>query len=122
MQSDSFAGLTNHVSARSIQGANSVPLSLQSHAFRADSDDVSVWRQVGLILVCFRSRCELCNAFCILLAKRCYIAFDFYTEPTSTAESSDNNKTNVLPDENILTVGAERLRLAVVLFQMSFST
>ena len=45
---------------------------------------------------------------CILRAKRCYFAFDFYTKLTSTAESSDNNKTYVLPDENIITVGAER--------------
>ena len=30
-------------------------LSLQSRALRADSDDVSVWRQVGIILVCFRN-------------------------------------------------------------------
>ena len=32
-------------------------------------------------------------------SKRCYIAFDFYTKLTSTAESSDNDKTYVFPDE-----------------------
>ena len=58
---------------------------------------------------------------CILPAKRCYIAFDFHTKLTSTAESSDNDETYVLPDENIITVGAERFRFAEVLFQISFS-
>ena len=32
-----------------------------SHMLFAPTDDVSVWRQTGLILVCFRDRCELCN-------------------------------------------------------------
>ena len=65
--------------------------------------------------------CQYAFTSYILSAKRCYIAFNFYTKLTSTAEISDNNKTYVLPDENIITVGAERLRFAEVLFQLSFS-
>ena len=68
-----------------------------------------------------RWACQYAHASCILLAKRCYFTFDFYTKLTSTAESSNNNKTYVLPDENIITVGAERIRFSEVLFQISFS-
>ena len=45
----------------------------------------------------------------------------FDTNPTSTAESSDNVKTFVFPDENIIAVGPERFRCAEVLFQVEFS-
>ena len=41
--------------------------------------------------------------------KRCYHAFDYNTELTSTAET-DNYKTYELPDENTITVGAERFQ------------
>ena len=71
---------------------------------------------------CQYSARETAYASWILPAKRCYIVFDFYTKLTSTAESSDKNKTYVLRDENIITVGAERFRFAEVLFQISFST
>ena len=40
---------------------------------------------------------------------------------TSTAESSDNDKTYVLPDENFITVDDERFRFAEILFQANFS-
>ena len=53
--------------------------------------------------------------------KRCYIILDFDTKLISTAESSDNDKTYVLPDENFITVGDERFRFAEVLFQANFS-
>ena len=38
--------------------------------------------------------------------KRCYLAFDYDTELTSIAET-DKYKTNVLPDGNIITAGAD---------------
>ena len=41
--------------------------------------------------------------------KLCYIALDFDTELTSTAESSDNDETYVLPDGTISTVSDERV-------------
>ena len=48
--------------------------------------------------------------------KRCYPAFDNDTELISTAET-DNCKIYVLPDENTITVGAERFHCAAVLLQ-----
>ena len=47
-----------------------------------------------------------------VIEKRCHIALIFVTKLTSTAESSDNCKTCVLPDENFITVGVERFRVA----------
>ena len=53
--------------------------------------------------------------------KLCYIALDYDTVLTSTAESSDNDTTYVLPDgKQHYTVGAERFRCPDVLFQPSF--
>ena len=52
-----------------------------------------------------------------VLEKRCHVALNFFTKLTSTAESSDNDKTYVLPDEKIITVGVERCRFAEVLCQ-----
>ena len=54
--------------------------------------------------------------------KRCHIALNFVPKHSSTAESSDNDKTYVLPDENFITVGVERFRFTEVLFQASVST
>ena len=51
--------------------------------------------------------------------KLSYIALDFDTEMQAT-ESSDKEKTNELPDGNILTVGSERFRRPEVLPQPSF--
>jgi len=42
--------------------------------------------------------------------KLCFIAFDFDTEPKSTAESSNKKQTHVLSDGNNITVGAECIR------------
>ena len=35
----------------------------------------------------------------VVIEKRCYFALNFATNLSSTAESSDNDKTYVLPDE-----------------------
>ena len=43
--------------------------------------------------------------------KLCYFALDYDTELKSTAESSDKKQTHMLPDGNIITVGAERFPL-----------
>ena len=56
------------------------------------------------------------------LEKRYHIAIDFVAKLSSTAESSDNDKTYVLPDENFITVGVERFRFAEILFQANVST
>ena len=69
-----------------------------------------------------RWACQYAYASCILPAKRWYFTFDVYTKLTSTAEIWDNDKTYVLPDENNITVGAERFRFAEILIQISFST
>ena len=50
-----------------------------------------------------------------VMEKLCYIGLDHDTELKSLAEI-DKEKTYVLPDENIVTVGAERFRFAEVLF------
>merc|ERR1712186_140285 len=52
--------------------------------------------------------------------KLSYIALDFDTEMKAATESSDKEKTYVLPDGNIITVGSERFRCPEVLFQPSF--
>ena len=52
--------------------------------------------------------------------KLCYSGVDYDTELTSTAEI-DQEKTYVLPDENIITVGAKRFHCAEVLSQPSFT-
>ena len=57
-----------------------------------------------------------------VIEKRCYITLDFDTKLTSTAESSDNDKTCVLSNENFITVGVERFRFREVLFQAKVST
>ena len=57
-----------------------------------------------------------------VLEKRCHIALDFVTKLSSTAESSDNDKTYVLLDQNFIEVGVERFRFAEVLFQANVST
>ena len=56
-----------------------------------------------------------------LSTRTCYVTLDFDTVLTSTAESSDNDKTYVLPDGNIITVGTWRFHCAEVLFQPSFA-
>ena len=48
------------------------------------------------------------------------IALAYGTELESTAECSDLKNTCVLPDENIITVGAKRARFLGVLFQQVF--
>ena len=57
-----------------------------------------------------------------VIEKRCHIALDFVAKLSSTADSSDNDKTHVLPDENFITVGVERFRFAEVLLQANVST
>ena len=52
--------------------------------------------------------------------KLCYIASDYDSKPTSTAESSDNDTAYELPDGNILTDATKRFRYAEALFQPSF--
>ena len=52
--------------------------------------------------------------------KFCDIAFNYDTDLKSTAESSDKEKTDELPDGNVITVDAERFRCPEVLFQLSF--
>ena len=52
--------------------------------------------------------------------KRCYISPVFDTKLTSTAESSDNDRTHVLADGNVNTVSTERSNCTEVLFQTSF--
>ena len=47
--------------------------------------------------------------------KRCDIALDYDTKPTSTADV-DKDKTYELLDGNIITVGTKRLLCAEVLF------
>ena len=58
----------------------------------------------------------------VVIEKRCHIAFNFVTKLSPTAESSDNDKTYVLPDENFITVGVERFRFTEVLFRANVST
>ena len=48
----------------------------------------------------------------VVIDQLCYLALNFATKFSSTAESSDNDKTYVLPDENFTTVGGERFRFA----------
>ena len=55
-----------------------------------------------------------------VIEKLCYIGLDYDTELKSTAEI-DKEKTNVLPDENITAVGAERFRCVEVLSQSSLT-
>ena len=50
----------------------------------------------------------------------CCIALDYDTVLQSTAESSDNEMTYVLPDGNIHTVSDERFRYVEVLFRPNF--
>ena len=50
--------------------------------------------------------------------KRCYLAFDYDTELTSTAKT-DKYKTNVLTDGNIITAGADISVASKLLFQPS---
>ena len=50
--------------------------------------------------------------------QRCYIGLDYDTELKSTAET-DKEKTHLLSDENITTVGAERFHCVGILFQPS---
>ena len=50
----------------------------------------------------------------------CYIAIDYDTEMKSTAESFDKEMTFVLQDSNIITVGAERFRIASCLPWIGF--
>ena len=55
-----------------------------------------------------------------VMEKLCYTGSDYDTEHKSPAPI-DKEKTHVLPDENIITVGAKRFRCAKVLFQSGFS-
>merc|ERR1711881_40664 len=52
--------------------------------------------------------------------KLCYVAADFDAEMRATAISSEREKTDELPDGNIVTLGNERFRCPEVLFQPSF--
>jgi len=49
-----------------------------------------------------------------------YIALDFDTKMKEAGESSDKEKTDKLPDGNIITIGSERFPCPEVLFQPSF--
>ena len=51
-----------------------------------------------------------------VIEKHCHFAFNFVTKLSPTAESFDNDKTYVLPDENFITVCVERFRFTEVLF------
>ena len=53
-----------------------------------------------------------------VMEKLCYVAFDYDTMLTSTVET-DRDKTYLLPDGNIITVGAEIITFPKLLFQPS---